>query len=58
MNDVRKTHKVMRSTEKHILDHVEMFSADGAANEQLAGRLLPPPRRAIGADAEVDKTSR
>ncbi len=27
---------------EHILHQVEMFSADGAANEQLAGRLLHP----------------
>ena len=33
---------VKAATLQHILDHVEMFSADGAANEQLAGRLLHP----------------
>ncbi len=42
MNRVRARPKVMRHMEQHILDHVEMFSADGAANEQLAGRLHHP----------------
>ena len=42
INKVRTTSKVMRRTEQHILDHVEMISADGAANEQLAGRLIHP----------------
>ena len=29
----------------HILGRVEMLSADSAANEQVAGRLLHPSRR-------------
>jgi hypothetical protein len=29
-------------TQEHIRQHIEMFTADGAANEQLAGRLLHP----------------
>ena len=32
----------MEAAARHALQHVEMFSADGAANEQLAGRLLHP----------------
>ena len=42
MNKVRRAAMVDATTLQHILDHVEMFSADGAANEQLAGRLLHP----------------
>ena len=32
----------MGQTARRILGRVEMFSADGAANEQVAGRLLHP----------------
>lgn len=34
--------KQMGQTARRILGRVEMFSADGAANEQVAGRLLHP----------------
>ena len=30
------------SLQKHILDRIEMFTADGAANEQLAAKMLHP----------------
>ena len=42
MNKTRKAATIDSTTLQHILDHVEMFSADGAANEQVAGRLLHP----------------
>ncbi len=42
MSKVSRAPAVESTTLQHILDHVEMFSADGAANEQLAGRLLHP----------------
>ena len=34
--------KQLGQTARRILGRVEMFSADGAANEQVAGRLLHP----------------
>ena len=42
MNKTRKAATIDSTTLQHILDHVEMFTADGAANEQVAGRLLHP----------------
>ena len=42
MNKTRKAATIDSTTLQRILDHVEMFSADGAANEQVAGRLLHP----------------
>ena len=34
--------RLVEAAARRVLQHVEMFSADGAANEQLAGRLLHP----------------
>ena len=42
MNQTRRAATIDSMALQRILDHVEMFSADGAANEQVAGRLLHP----------------
>ena len=42
MYKVAEAPEQMGQTARRILDRVEMFSADGASNEQLAGRLLYP----------------
>jgi hypothetical protein len=42
MNKPRVKATLLSKSMKHILNHIEMFSADGAGNEQLAGRLLHP----------------
>ena len=55
MNKTRKAATIDSTTLQHILDHVEMFSADGVANEQVAGRLLHPlVQRASGKAAKLN----
>ena len=39
----------MEAAARRALQHVEMFSADGAANQKLAGRLLHPAVERAGA---------
>ncbi len=42
MNTVHASRQLMRRSRGCILNRIEMFSADGASSEQLAGRLLHP----------------
>ncbi len=51
MNKLKMKPRLLK-TEQHILKRIEMYSADGAANEQLAGRLLHPR---VECSADVEK---
>ena len=42
LNKLLVTPRTHTDINKHIVDHIEMYAADGASSEQLAGKLLHP----------------
>ncbi len=55
MNRKRRRPTFRKKTMQHVLRNIEMFSADGAFSEQLAGRLLHPRVERAG---DVEKLPR